>query len=133
MIRFFFSETNLLFIDILDRFCHNLFTFLFFDFWYSTSFLYSTKFIQCSYVFHEKPVKFSASKCCCYVLFFMKHSYLLKVKITPDVDNPSLLVFGFSSLAPKKFEQFKTYLGIRNSIKSNEIDFFECFRFQCYF
>ena len=35
-----------------------------------------------------------------------------------------LLIFGFSSLAPRKFEQCKTYY---------EIDFFECFRFQCYF
>ena len=32
----------------------------------------------------------------------------------------------------KKFEQRKTYLSIRNSIKSNGIDFLECFRFQCY-
>ena len=47
--------------------------------------------------------------------------------------SPRLLIFGFSSLAPKKFEHCKTYLSIRNSIKSNEIDFFECFRFQCYF
>ena len=44
-----------------------------------------------------------------------------------------LLIFRFSSLARKKFEQCKTYLSIRNSIKSNEIDFFKCFRFQCYF
>ena len=41
---------------------------------------------------------------------------------------PLLLIFGFSSLAPKKFEEYKTYLSILNSI-----DFFECFRFQCYF
>ena len=46
---------------------------------------------------------------------------------------PRLLIFGFSSLPPKKFEQFKTYLSIRNSIKSNEIDFYVSFRFQCYF
>ena len=46
---------------------------------------------------------------------------------------PRLLIFGFSSLAPKKIEQCKTYLSIRNSIKSNEIDFLECFRFQRYF
>ena len=43
VIRFFFSQTNLvfkynpLFIDILDGFCHSLFTFLPFDFY-----LYST-------------------------------------------------------------------------------------------
>ena len=49
------------------------------------------------------------------------------------LDPPRLLIFGFSSLAPKKFEQCKTYLSIRNSIKSIEINFFECFRFQCYF
>ena len=33
----------------------------------------------------------------------------------------------------KKIELCKTYISIRNSIKSNEIDFSECFRFQCYF
>ena len=49
------------------------------------------------------------------------------------IRTPRLLIFGFSSLAPKKIEQCKTYLSIRNSIKSNEIDFSECFRFQCYF
>ena len=49
------------------------------------------------------------------------------------IKTPRLLIFGFSSLAPKKFEQCKTYLSIQNSIKSNKIDFFECFRFQCYF
>ena len=40
-----------------------------------------------------------------------------------------LVIFRFSSPAPKKFEQFKTYLSIRNSINSNEIDFFEYFLF----
>ena len=63
------------------------------------------------------------------LMFFEKkirpHSFLL--------GRLRLLIFGFSSLAPKQFEQCKTYLSIRNSIKSNEIDFFECFRFQCYF
>ena len=44
-----------------------------------------------------------------------------------------LLIFGFSCLAPKNIEQCKTYLSIRNSIKSNEIYFSECFRFQCCF
>ena len=45
VICFFFSQTNLvfkynpLFIDILDSFCHSLFTFLPFDFY-----LYSTDF-----------------------------------------------------------------------------------------
>ena len=46
---------------------------------------------------------------------------------------PRLLIFGFSNLAPKKFEQCKTYLSIRNSRKLKEIDFFQYFRFQCYF
>ena len=32
-----------------------------------------------------------------------------------------------------KIEHCKTYLSIRNSIKSDEIDFSECFRFQRYF
>ena len=41
---FFFSQANLVFkynpvfIDILGRFCHSLFTFLLFDCWYSTKF-----------------------------------------------------------------------------------------------
>ena len=38
-----------------------------------------------------------------------------------------LLIFVFSSLAPKKFERCKTYLSIRNSTKSNEIDFSNVF------
>ena len=33
----------------------------------------------------------------------------------------------------KKIEHCKKYISVRNSIKSNEIDFFECFPFQCYF
>ena len=49
------------------------------------------------------------------------------------IRTPRLLIFGFSRLASKKIEQCKTYLSIQNSIKSSEIDFFECFRFQCFF
>ena len=45
-----FSQTNLVFTDILDSFCHSLLTFLSFNFWYSTDCWYSTKFIQCPYV-----------------------------------------------------------------------------------
>ena len=50
---------------------------------------------------------------------------------TPFTPPPRLLIFGFSSLAQKKFE--KTYLSIRNSRTSNEIDFFECFGFNVIF
>ena len=50
---------------------------------------------------------------------------------TPPSPPPRLLIFGFSSLAQKKFE--KTYLSIRNSRTSNEIDFFECFGFNVIF
>ena len=57
IIRFFFSQTNLVFIDILDSFCHSLFTFLPFHFWYSTYFRCSTEFIQCPYVFFIKTSK----------------------------------------------------------------------------
>ena len=46
----------------------------------------------------------------------------------PSLPPFRLLILGFSSLAPKKFEEYKTYLSILNPI-----DFFECFRFQCYF
>ena len=48
---FFFSQINLVFIVILDSFCHGLFTFLPFDFWYSTYFRCSTEFIKCPYTF----------------------------------------------------------------------------------
>ena len=65
-------------------------------------------------------------------LFFKTKSDPPAVIRTPP-PHPGLVIFGFSSLAPKKFGQCKTYLNIRNSIKSNEIDFFECFHFQCYF
>ena len=51
---FFFSQTNLVFTDIFDSFCHSLFTFLPFDFWYSTYFRCSTEFIQCPYAFFIK-------------------------------------------------------------------------------
>ena len=57
IIRFFFSQTNLVFIDILDSFCHCLFIFLPFDFWYSTYFRCSAEFIQCPYVFFIKASK----------------------------------------------------------------------------
>ena len=89
VIRFFFSNTNLvfksnlLFIGPLDNFCHSLFSFSPFDFY----FLRILKFIQCLYAFFIKTsnvlrrfnvlfVWFSSSKC--YVLFFMKNSYLLR-------------------------------------------------------
>ena len=55
--------------------------------------------------------------------------FFWKKNLTPS----PLLIFGFSNLTPKKFELCKTYLSIRNSINSNEIDFSECLRFQCYF
>ena len=48
--------------------------------------------------------------------FFEKKNPTLLLLLGP----PRLLIFGFSSLAPKKIEQFKTYLSTRNSI--NEID-----------
>ena len=54
------------------------------------------------------------------LIFFEKNS---------EPPAPRLLIFGFSSLAPKKVEQFKTCFSIRNSMNSNEIDFFECFCF----
>ena len=57
IIRFFFSQTNLVFIDILDSFSNSLFTFLPFDFWYSTYFRCSTEFIQCPYAFFIKTGK----------------------------------------------------------------------------
>ena len=57
IIRFFFSQTNLVFIDILDSFSNSLFTFLPFDFWYSTYFRCSTEFIQCPYAFFIKTSK----------------------------------------------------------------------------
>ena len=57
--RFFFSQTkqifkyNSLFIDILDSFCHSLFTCLAFDFYI----LRILKFIQCLYTFFIKTSK----------------------------------------------------------------------------
>ena len=95
ILRFFFcifSQTNLVFTDIFDSFCHSLFTFLPFDFWYSTYFRCPTEFIQCPYTFFHRLVKSSASKCFYYVLISMKHSFLLTTKIASDVDNSLLLV-----------------------------------------
>ena len=84
VIRFFFSQTNLVFVDILDSFSHSLLTFLFFEFWYSTYFRCSTEFAQCPYAFF---IKTSTQNVLYYVLIFMKHSFLLTAKITFDVDN----------------------------------------------
>ena len=62
-----------------------------------------------------------------------------KIRSSPSSSSPLLLglpcslIFGFSSLAPKKIEQGKTYFSIRDSIKSNETGFLKCFRCQCYF
>ena len=97
--RFFFFQTNLVFkskpayIDILDSFCHSLCTFLFLI----IDILRILMFIQCLYAFFIKTSKilirfniflrFSTSKCSYYVLFSMKHSYLLTAKISPDVNN----------------------------------------------
>ena len=89
VIRFFFSQTNLVFksnpvfIDILDSFCHNLFTFLPLDFYlYSRDFevhpihvRLSTKTSKVLMRFSVLFVRFSSSKCAC-VLFSIKHSYL---------------------------------------------------------
>ena len=89
-ICFFFSQTNLVFksnpvfIDILDSFCHSLFTFS--PFLIFIFILRNLKFIQCVYTFSIKTnkvlikfnvlfVRFSYSKCS-YVFFSMKHSYL---------------------------------------------------------
>ena len=90
IIRFFFSQTNLVFIDILDRFCHSLFTFLPFGFWYGFLIFYEVHPVPLCLLL--KPVKFSVSKCS-YVLFSVKHSYLLTTEITPDVDNSMLLCY----------------------------------------
>ena len=78
-------------------------------------------------VFLEISQNSQENTCCTRV------SFLLKLQPSPPPPPPRLLILGFSNLTPKKIEQCKTYLSIRNSIKSNEIDFSECFRFQCYF
>ena len=106
VIRFFFSQTNLVcksnpvFIDILDSFCHNLFTFLPLDFYlYSRDFevhpihvRLSTKTSKVLMRFSVLFVRFSSSKCAC-VLFSIKHSYLkehgtaVNGEKTTDVNN----------------------------------------------
>ena len=58
---FFFSQVSLafksnpVFIDILDSFCHSLFTFLPFDYWYSTNlkFIASAPFYKKQYSIDE--------------------------------------------------------------------------------
>ena len=50
----------------------------------------------------------------------------------PPPPLPLINFWIFKSRSKKIIEQCKMYLSIRNSIKSNEIDFSECFRFQCY-
>ena len=60
------------------NFHHNLFTFLclFFHTWYIADLKV-----------YPVPLRFSASKCSCYVLFFMKNVYLIIAKINLDVNN----------------------------------------------
>ena len=48
-------------------------------------------------------------------------------KIRPPLPPSPPLLLVPSPLARNKIEQRKTYLSIRNSIKSKEIDFLECF------
>ena len=91
VICFFFSQTNLvfkynpLFIDILDSFCHSLFTFylLIFNF-----IIRICQFIQCLYAFFIKTSKVLINQCSfckviilkmllCHVLLSMKKYYLL--------------------------------------------------------
>ena len=83
-IRFFFSQTNLVFVDISDSLSHSLFTFLPFVFWYSRYFWCSTEFVQCPYPFFIKTSLL--------FVIFMKHSFLLTAKVTFDIDNSLLLV-----------------------------------------
>ena len=85
VIHFFFSQTNLvfkynpLFIDILDSFCHSLFTFFYLVIF--TFILRILKFIQCLYAFFIKTskvlirfnvlfIRFSSSKCCYLMSYF---------------------------------------------------------------
>ena len=84
VIRFFFSQTNLvfksnpLFIDILDSLCHSLFTFLPLFCKFSPPRRLYAFFIKTSKVlirFNVLFVRFSSWKCG-YVLFSMKNSYL---------------------------------------------------------
>ena len=66
-------------------------------------------------------------------LILLKENPSHLLLLGPPSPPPRLSIFGFSKLALKRFEQYKMYLSIRYLIKSNEIDFFECFRFQYYF
>ena len=92
-------KSSPVFIDILDNFCHSLFTFLPFDYWDSTEFEFDPVplrcFIKTSQILMSFNIlffliflevffffKFSASKCSYYVLFSMKHSYILTAKTT---------------------------------------------------
>ena len=62
-----------------------------------------------------------------------RSSYLYHKLGHPPPHPPLINFWIFKSRSKKKIEQCKTYLSIRNSIKSNETDFSECFRFQCHF
>ena len=62
-------------------------------------------------------------------IFFEKRNRTPPLLLGP----PRLIIFGFSGLAPKKFEQCKTYLSILNSIKSSEIYFLNVFVFNVIF
>ena len=77
IIRFFFSRTNLVFIDILYSFSNSLFTFLPFDFWYSTYFWCSTAFVQCPYAFFIKSSKVFSLKM--FLLFLNFHKTFFPV------------------------------------------------------
>ena len=94
IISFFLSQANLVFksnpvfIDILESFCHSVFTFSPFGYWYFTDLEvhpvplrhWNLDEIQCSF-------KVFMSICSYYALISMKSCYLLTVKITTDVNN----------------------------------------------
>ena len=86
VITFFFSQTNLVFkctpliIDILDSFCHSLFTFLA-TFWFLPLFYGFWVYSMPLRLFHKKNskdlimlnvifVRFSSSKCCYVISYF---------------------------------------------------------------
>ena len=89
IIRFFSSQTNLVLLTYWVVLATVYLHFYHLNFDYSTYFQCSTEFVQYPYAFFIKTI---TQKCSYYVLIFVKHSFLLTVKVTFGVDNSLLLV-----------------------------------------
>ena len=99
IIPFFFSQTDVIFADILAVFATDCLHFYLLVLDIIRTFYILRTFSSSAHIpFFKKSVKFSDSKCFYNALFSMNPSYLLTMKTTPDIDNSLLLVHDVQDL-----------------------------------